>query len=114
MKAHLLTAVLIIGTIGLGLKSTSTMAQTIIYVKADGTGDGTSWANACSMDDAIDVANTGSAFASDIQIWVMKGTYTPSEMLTIPASVKMFLKTVILLQIRRSLTDKRNLVLLCV
>ncbi len=90
MKAHLLTAVLIIGSMGLGLKSTSTMAQTIVYVKADGTGDGTSWANACNLDDIFGRKGAHPITSPNTEVWVQKGTHTPSQMLTIPANVKMY------------------------
>ncbi len=90
MKAHLLTVVLIIGTMGLGLKSTSTMAQTIVYVKADGTGNGTSWANACNIDDVFGKNAPHPITSPNTEVWVQKGTYTPSRMLTIPANVKMY------------------------
>ncbi len=57
-------------------------SQTIIYVKPDGVGDGSSWSNACNLGDAMSKSGT--------QIWVQKGTYYPTEMLSLPNSVKMY------------------------
>ncbi len=46
----------------------------IYYVKADGTGDGSSWANASSdLQAIINEANAGD------DIWIAEGTYFPSE-----------------------------------
>jgi uncharacterized protein (DUF1499 family) len=48
-------------------------AQTVYYVKADGTGNGSSWANAAgNIQDMIDKAAKGD------QIWVAKGVYYPT------------------------------------
>lgn len=48
-------------------------AQTIYYVKENGTGNGTSWVNAsANIQDMIDRATAGS------QIWIAKGIYYPT------------------------------------
>jgi len=49
-------------------------AQTIYYVKADGTGNGSSWANAAgSIQDMIDMAEAGD------KVWVAAGDYYPTH-----------------------------------
>ncbi len=59
-------------------------AQTIIYVEAGGTGDGSSWAQACDL-------SVGVMHALPLhQIWVKGGTYHPSAMLNIPDSVELY------------------------
>ena len=47
-------------------------ANNIIYVKADGDGDGSSWANAANLWDAIE---TSCLYESVPAIWVAQGTY---------------------------------------
>jgi len=57
-------------------------AKTIHYVKADGTGDGTSWANAAgNIQTMIDKAVSGD------EVWVAKGTYGPTTE-TIPRDAR--------------------------
>ncbi len=67
-------------------------AQTIIFVKSDGTGDGSSWAQACNLEHAVgNKSAVGVGFTpTPSQIWVQTGTYYPSAMLIIPDSVKMY------------------------
>ncbi len=70
-------------------------AQTIIYVKPDGTGDGSSWSQACNLEHVVgDETAVGVGFkptpTPNTQIWVQKGTYYPSGMLSVPNSVKMY------------------------
>lgn len=51
-------------------------ADGIVYVKKDGTGNGTSWTNAVGeLADALKVAKTNTAIK---QIWIAKGTYHPT------------------------------------
>ncbi len=59
------------------------------YVKADGTGDGSSWANASGdLQAAIDAAQTGD------EVWVASGTFKPSKLIksTKATSKAFFLK----------------------
>ncbi|OIN60491.1 choice-of-anchor Q domain-containing protein [Arsenicibacter rosenii] len=51
----------------------ATVAQTIRYVKPNGTGDGSTWANASgNLQAMINASNT------DEQVWVAAGTYKPT------------------------------------
>lgn len=45
------------------------------YVKADGTGDGSSWANATTLQAAIDAAQSGD------EVWVARGDYKPETLI---------------------------------
>jgi predicted outer membrane repeat protein len=60
----------------IGLSSQMLYAQTVRYVKpvADGTGDGSNWANA-----SADLQAMIDASASGDQVWVAAGTYMPTE-----------------------------------
>ncbi|MCQ2303292.1 MAG: right-handed parallel beta-helix repeat-containing protein, partial [Bacteroidales bacterium] len=49
-------------------------ANNVIYVKTDGTGDGSSWTNATS--ELLYALNVASRMSVKPQIWVAKGTYT--------------------------------------
>ncbi len=93
MKKILITTIIAVG--GVGVNPTPTVAQTIIYVKPDGNGDGSSWANACDLEHAVgNKSAVGVGFkptpTPNTQIWVQTGTYYPSAMLIVPNSVKMF------------------------
>ncbi|HZK09352.1 MAG TPA: BspA family leucine-rich repeat surface protein [Bacteroidales bacterium] len=68
MKKHLFFFL----TVFLFFAVTSASAQTIHYVKAGGSGDGTSWANASG--DLQAMINS----AGVEQVWVAKGTYQPA------------------------------------
>ena len=46
-------------------------SDVILYVKPGGTGDCTSWANACELQTALTSASAGG------EIWAAAGTYTP-------------------------------------
>ncbi|MBC9798263.1 right-handed parallel beta-helix repeat-containing protein, partial [Sinomicrobium weinanense] len=60
-------------------------AQNIIRVTPDGEGDGSSWAKASSIEDAVNDASEGD------EIWVQAGTYRISETLNLNVSdVKLF------------------------
>ncbi len=93
MKKILITTIIaIVGAQNLVLLQ----AQTIIYVKPTGTGNGSSWANACNLECVVG-HDAGSrrgeaclAPTTNAQIWVQKGTYYPSAMLFVPNSVKMY------------------------
>ncbi len=93
MKKNLIIAIIAVGAQIVGAQNlVPQQAQTIIYVKPAGTGDGSSWANACNLEHAV---GNKSAVGMDFtptppQIWVQKGTYHPSAMLSIPNSVKMY------------------------
>jgi len=52
---------------------TTINAQELIYVKANATGDGTSWQTAADLQTALDLATEGA------HIWVAKGTHLPTE-----------------------------------
>lgn len=53
-----------------------TLGATVRYVAADGTGDGSSWANAMSdLQAAIDASSSGD------EIWVKQGTYKPTSLI---------------------------------
>ncbi len=85
MKTIITTALLTLATM-------LANAQTVIYVKPDGTGDGSSWTNACNIDTAIVVGASLKPVptGTNVQIWVQMGTHYPKKMLRIPAGVKMY------------------------
>ena len=64
--------------------ATTLHAQTIIRVTTDGTGGGTSWSNASSLQNAMLIANLGD------QIWVQAGVYDVSTTLIVPSGVLMY------------------------
>ncbi len=92
MKKILFSVILAVGVQNFVL----VQAQTIIYVKPDGTGNGSSWANASNLECVVGfdaVSRRGEAClapTTNTQIWVQKGMYYPSAMLFIPSSVKMY------------------------
>ncbi|MCL2683179.1 MAG: hypothetical protein FWE63_06850, partial [Bacteroidales bacterium] len=59
-------------------------AQKVVYVRVDGTGNGTSWANASSLEQAMALAILGD------EVWVQQGLYYPSATLQVPAGVLMY------------------------
>ena len=60
----------------LALCVAGTASAATFYVRFGGTGDGSSWANASSLQDAI---NSASVLGDEI--WVAAGTYIPSVQL---------------------------------
>lgn len=58
------------------LGTTSANAAGILYVAPNGTGDCSSWANACDLQMALATAISGD------EIWVMAGVYTPGALRT--------------------------------
>ncbi len=98
MKKNLLSVILAVGVQTIGAQTVGAQdfvplqAQKIIYVKPGGTGDGSSWAQACNLENAVgNKSAVGVGFTpTPSQIWVQTGTYYPSEMLIIPDSVKMY------------------------
>ena len=76
MKTQLLSAMLALAVLSL-------QAQTI-FVTPTGTGNGTSWATASGLEQAVNNAPSGA------EIWVQIGTYHPATMLTVPAGVKLY------------------------
>ncbi len=58
------------------ITAAGTLGATVRYVAADGTGDGSSWANAMSdLQAAIDASSSGD------EIWVKQGTYKPTSLI---------------------------------
>lgn len=56
--------------------SSLTTGATVRYVKADGTGDGSSWANAASdLQATIDASQAGD------EIWIASGTFKPTKLI---------------------------------
>jgi len=66
------------------LLATTLQAQTIIRVTTNGTGDGTTWSNASSLQSAMTIANAGD------QVWVQAGIYDVSTTLVVPQGVLMY------------------------
>jgi predicted outer membrane repeat protein len=60
---------------------TTINAQQLIYVKANATGDGSSWQSAADLQTGLDLATEGA------QLWVAKGTHLPTESRDRSASV---------------------------
>lgn len=63
-----------VDSIDIGLSEFQTPVPAVLYVKVNGTGDGSSWANASgNLQAMIDKQIPGQA------VWVAAGTYTPSQ-----------------------------------
>lgn len=83
MKKRLLSFMFLIAGFG-------AFAQTpVVYVKPDGSGDGSSWANACSIAHALG-KNAMLSISAGTEIWVQQGTYHPEGMLTVPESTFLY------------------------
>ncbi|MCL2027774.1 MAG: YbaN family protein, partial [Bacteroidales bacterium] len=63
-------------------------AQSVIFVKTDGTGDGSSWDHASSLEHAMDIARSLSGV--ETEIWVQHGIYFPTATIRVPAGVWMY------------------------
>ncbi|RQP18502.1 MAG: hypothetical protein EAS52_05325 [Parapedobacter sp.] len=61
---------------------TIAQAQTIWHVSPDGSGDGTSWAAASSLTDAVDNAVAGD------ELWLKQGTYPISSTISIDKTLE--------------------------
>jgi uncharacterized protein (TIGR02145 family) len=59
-------------------------AQTVIYVRSNATGTGTSWSNACTLEHALKLASPNT------EIWVQQGTHNLSETLFVPNGISLF------------------------
>jgi len=79
MKKTLISGLFALATIALQAQNGTTY-----YVSQDGSGTGTSWAN------AGDLESTATAAVAGDEIWVKAGTYNPVETVTLPEDVKMY------------------------
>jgi len=61
-----------------------TATSQTIHVTPTGTGDGSSWANATTLEKAVTIASSGQA------IWVQAGTYNLSATLVVPQNVRLY------------------------
>jgi uncharacterized protein (TIGR02145 family) len=80
MKRLILLTILFIAAFNLS-------AQDIIRVKIEGSGDGTTWTNAASLESALTLAK---AAGSGTQIWVQTGTYHIRSTVRVPAGVELY------------------------
>jgi uncharacterized repeat protein (TIGR02543 family) len=73
IKSITLCLIAILGLTSVVLGASSFEKQsTILYVKLEGTGDCSSWTNACELQTALSLADSGD------QVWVATGTYKPT------------------------------------
>ncbi|MCL2413454.1 MAG: DUF1565 domain-containing protein, partial [Bacteroidales bacterium] len=77
MKKPLFLIIFVLATFGL-------FAQIHVSPVASGSGDGTSWANATTLEHAVTSAGSGSI------LWVQEGTYNLSATLVIPQGVRLY------------------------
>ncbi len=78
--------------------------ETTLYVTPNGTGDCTSWTNACELQDALDMALDGD------MIWVAEGTYLPTKMQEPPdpRTVTFYLVNVVNVKVYGGFPDTGN------
>ncbi|MDR1951458.1 MAG: hypothetical protein LBP96_04430, partial [Bacteroidales bacterium] len=62
----------------------ASIAHAQIHVSVGGTGNGSSWVDACSLEQAMTLATSGT------QVWVQQGAYYPSATLRVPSGVLMY------------------------
>ncbi len=76
MRNGTILLVLAILASSLALPVVPAQAASIIHVKPAGIGDGSSWDNAASLQDALTTGGLVTAFSGD-EVWVAAGQYTP-------------------------------------
>ncbi|MDR1951804.1 MAG: hypothetical protein LBP96_06215 [Bacteroidales bacterium] len=65
----------------------TSIAHAQIHVSVGGNGNGTSWVDACSLEQAMTLATSGT------QVWVQQGIYFPSATVHVPSGVEMHSET---------------------